>query len=81
MDVAGMDVAGCGLCGVANVDAAVGAAATLHVAAHVAAHIDATHIAAHIAARLGCIVCGGARCARAVLELTKGDGVNTPTFV
>ena len=27
MDVAGMDVAGCGLCGVAHVDAAVGAAA------------------------------------------------------
>ena len=63
MDVAGMDVAGCGLCGVAHVDAAVGAGA-LHVAAHVAVTHATTHIAAHIAARLGCIVCGGARCAR-----------------
>ena len=80
MDVAGMDVAGCGLCGVAHVDAAVGAAA-LHVAAHVATtHIAATHIAAATAARLGCIVCE-VRVRRAVLELTKGDGVNTPTFV
>ena len=80
MDVAGIDVAGCGLRDVAHVDAAVGAGA-LHVAAHVAVTHATTHIAAHIAARLGCIVCGGARRARAVLELTKGDGVNTPTFV
>ena len=55
MGVAGMGVAGCGLCGVAHVDAAVGAGA-LHVAAHVAVTHATTHIAAHIAARPDCMV-------------------------
>ena len=74
MDVAGMDVAGCGWCGVAHVDAAVGAAAALHVAAHVAATHATTHIAAHIAARLGCIVCEVRRasCALCWKVTTKG---------